>query len=157
MPHPLYKQALDAAAPVTQSPITKKAAPAVPRFKTGGKSKDRETPPQFRGPCCGGTRKVGDGKMSVSKCGKFRMYLCQDCRMPLALDEEQRQHASSRSGRQGRALGHRSHGHQSHGHTTVTASLKRHRRVADNMEQALTQQMIKACMEVEAKLGLPTA
>lgn len=48
------------------------------RFKKGCVRRDRETPPQYRGPCCGGTREVGLGKKAKCDCcGKYEMYVCQ--------------------------------------------------------------------------------
>ena len=50
--------------------------------KKGGVGKNAD--PKFHGPCCGGTRKIGEFNRSMCACG------CGSCRMPLALTEEQR-------------------------------------------------------------------
>ena len=93
----LYKQALDAGSKPATKTITKHGAGLADRvrFKKGGVPRDRETPPQYRGPCCGGTREVGMGNKSrCICCGKHEWYVCQDCRRPLALTDEQRERAS---------------------------------------------------------------
>ena len=102
----LYKQALDAGSKHATKTITKHGAGLAERvrFKKGGVRKDKETPPQFRGPCCGGTREVGMGKKAKCVCcGKYEMYVCQDCRRPLALTDEQRERASMVKSAHGRS------------------------------------------------------
>lgn len=85
---PHYKQKV-AASPMTAISKT----PTSHQFKVGGKGK-KEIDPKFAGPCCGGHRQVGDFSRSSCMCcpkGKeFKAYLCQYCRMPLALSDEQR-------------------------------------------------------------------
>ena len=82
MPPVLYTQALDAAGSKhATKTITKHGASLADsvRFKKGGVRRDRETPPQYRGPCCGGTREVGFGKKAKCVCcGKYEMYVCQE-------------------------------------------------------------------------------
>ena len=47
---------------------------------------------KYKGPCCGGTRKAGDGNPATClKPGcNFKTYLCAKCRKPLPLTKEQR-------------------------------------------------------------------
>ena len=60
-------------------------------FNTGGSSADMDD--KYKGPCCGGTRKAGDGKPATClKPGcNFKAYLCAKCRKPLPLTKEQRE------------------------------------------------------------------
>ena len=58
-------------------------------FRKGGSSPMMDA--KYRGPCCGGTRKPGDGKPATcmaSGCN-YSAYLCAKCRKPLKLTAPQ--------------------------------------------------------------------
>ena len=57
-----------------------------PRTKAGGASKNAA----YNGPCCGGTRKVGDFGRYTDPASGTKFYACGSCRKPLALTDEQR-------------------------------------------------------------------
>ena len=47
--------------------------------------------PEYNGPCCGGTRKVGDFGRYLCQPGNVYLYCCGKCRTPLALTDDQRE------------------------------------------------------------------
>ena len=78
--------------PMRPQPAIAKAAGAH-RWAKGGKG-NKPLDKRFVGECCGGDRKVGDWSRAKCKCcpaaQAVSAYLCQNCRTPLALTEEQR-------------------------------------------------------------------
>ena len=61
-----------------------------PVFKKGGSGRG-EVPPQYRGVCCGGTRKPGDGNASTCLNTGLKYFVCRKCFRPLALTSEQKE------------------------------------------------------------------
>jgi len=59
----------------------------MPVIRSGG---GKNSLAAYNGPCCGGTRKVGDFKPYTCTKTGIKVYCCGKCKLPLALNPEQR-------------------------------------------------------------------